>query len=685
MKAFNFAAVILAFLSSISLAQTQPAAQPDETKIPIRKVVLFSSGVGYFEHFGTVTGDNRTELHFKTQQINDILKSLVLQDLDGGQITTIIYPSQDPLAKTLKSFQVDITNNPSLADLLNQLRGAKVTIEQGNQKTTGTILGVEKQTRPVGDKDQTVEERILNLLAGMRLLAINLESVSSLSFDDPELQNELTGALAALAQARDQDKKPVWISFEGKGERRVRIAYVVETPVWKTSYRLLLSKDQKPRLQGWAIVENQTDNDWNDIHLSLVSGRPISFVEDLYQPLYAPRPMVKRELFAGLMPVRYEEGLAQNRLEAARFGVTASAAPEAARRPTVLYSAGQANSTQFAHQIKQADWSSSIASIASAASVGELFHYTVAHVTLPRQKSAMIPIVTDDIEIEKVSIYNTSILPKNPLNGARLKNTTGKHLLAGPITVFEDSSYAGDAQINTLPPGQERLISYGIDQQVTVDATKNKQESSLVAGEIVKGVLWVQHKQVSTQDYVVDNKSDVEKTLIIEHPRRDDWALVDTEKPAETSDSVYRFRGKIPAHNSSKLTVKEQHIQSEALDLLPTAIDRLLVYAKAGEIPDAVKKALSEVIAMRQVLADTQAQLSSQKTHLKELNDQQSHTSQILKPLQPNSSLYTRLSGKLNDLQDGIDKAQAQIEELTKAAQEQQQKLDDKLANLTVG
>jgi hypothetical protein len=261
---------------------SEPATQPAtrQAQIPVKMVVLFSSGVGYFEHFGSVAGENRTELRFKTHQINDILKSLVLQDLDGGRVTTITYPSQDPVAKTLKSFQVDITANPSLAELLNQLRGAKVTVSQAAEKTTGTILGVEKKKKQIGPEGkETIEQSVMNVITegdNARLVAITLDSVSDIIFEDPALQDELNRALAALAQARDQDKKPVQIAFEGQGERRVRLGYVVETPVWKTSYRLILGdKETKPRLQGWAIVENQTDNDWSNVQLSLVSGRPI--------------------------------------------------------------------------------------------------------------------------------------------------------------------------------------------------------------------------------------------------------------------------------------------------------------------------------------------------------------------------------------------------------------------------
>ena len=264
------------------------------------------------------------ELRFKTSQINDILKSIVLQDQDGGRVGAITYPSQDPLAKTLRSFQVDITKNPSLADLLNQLRGARVTIQAQAEQLTGTILGVERRSVPA-DKGERIEVPVLNLLTGAMIRSVELQSITSLTLDDPQLQDELTKALSALVQARDQDKKPVTINFTGTGERRVRIGYVVETPIWKTSYRLLLDDRKRVgQLQGWAIVENQTESDWNDVSLSLVSGRPISFMMDLYQPLYATRPTVVPELFAGLRPQVYEGGM---RLDSSRVSMTPAASP----------------------------------------------------------------------------------------------------------------------------------------------------------------------------------------------------------------------------------------------------------------------------------------------------------------------------------------------------------------------
>jgi hypothetical protein len=691
------------------VAHTAPTTRP-AADVPVKQVVLFSSGVGYFEHFGTIKGDGSTELRFKTAQINDILKSLVLQDLDGGMINTITYPSQDPIGKTLKSFQVDITANPSMAELLNQLRGAKVKVQDAERTIDGTILGVETKQRPVKQIDgssETIEVSILNVITAGKMLAVELDNVRSIELQDPQLQDELNRALTALAQARDQDKKPVQINFSGQGERRVRLGYVVETPIWKTSYRLILpeGKDDKPRLQGWAIVENQTDNDWDNVQLSLVSGRPISFVMDLYQPLYVPRPVVVPELFASLRPQTYDAGMEEakkaedfgllggqgggDRAAGAMSNTTRSMARRKLAENLPAATAAPAAPAQMAQQMqslaKPMDASSSIRSVASAAKVGELFQYTVGNVSLPRQKSAMIPIITDEVEVEKLSIYNASVLPKNPLNGARVKNTTGKHLLQGPITVLDGHTYAGDAQIDNVPPGQERLLSYGIDLQMRVDATKNRNDSSLMTAKIVKGVLELTYKNQFTQEYLAENKADATKTLIVEHPLRQGWKLVDTDKPIETTESLYRFKGSVEPGKASKLVVKEEIVQGQAVAILPTDISALVAYSKHGSIPEEVKKALRQAIDKKQQLVDTQRQLEQKKEQVKVIAEEQNRIRENMKTVRQPSPYYDRLMTKLNDQESKIEGFQTEIESLTTQQQTQQKEMEAFLNGLNVG
>jgi hypothetical protein len=712
-----------------------PAAKPaDQQAVPVKEVVLYTSGVGYFEHYGTVKGDSFTELHFKTQQINDILKSLLLEDLDGGKVSSVTYGSQEPLAHTLKSFQVDLSTAPPLSDLLAQLRGASVTATLLQGQVTGTILSVEKKQKPAGN-NAVVTVPVLNLLLpGGSIRPLELDQVSEVRLDDPKLQQELVKALLAVAAARDQDSKPVAIRFNGQGERRVRIGYVVEAPVWKSSYRLVLTEDakneqppadkakapgekpagEKPadkpvadklaehkdggKLQGWAIVENQTDSDWENVQLSLVSGRPISFIEDLYQPLFVARPVVEPELYASLRPHNYAGGMNQQMEQLAsdrdekgkdammfRRKAGAMAAAPAAPPPGNRAFALNAKADDGREALKRIDATSSVSSAASGASVGEFFQYTVGDVSLPRQKSAMIPIIADSVKTTRLSIYNAGVLHDHPLLGARLTNTTGKLLPQGPITVLDGGAYAGDATIEDLPNMQSRLLSYGIDQNVLVHNNDQTQTNTLVTGKVIKGVLELTHKDVFHQAYVAQNKGKTDRTLLVEHPRRQGWKLVEPAHAMESTDTLYRFEETVPADKTKTLAVQEELISSQRFAILPMDVSQIETYLRAGPIPADVKKALQQAAKLKYAMADTQRKIQDRQTTISEITTEQNRIRENMKAVAQSSDYYQRLVKELDAQETQIQKLKVDVKELRQVLDQQRKEMEDYLANLTVG
>jgi hypothetical protein len=684
MKRFIVAVLAIALASSVAFAQ---AASPGpRQEVPVTTVALFSSGVGYFEHGGIVHGNGSAELRFRTSQMNDVLKSLVLQDEGGGHVSTITYPSLDPISKTLRSFQVDITSNPTMAQLLNQLRGAHVSIQSNAEHLSGTIIGVETRHRQANDKDAVIDIPMLNLLAGTMIRAVDLQSLTSLTFDDPQLQDELSKALAALGQARDQDKKPVIINFSGNGDRRVRVGYVVETPVWKTSYRLILD-DKVAKLQGWAIVENQTESDWNNISLSLVSGRPISFVMDLYAPQYLARPTVIAARYTDLRPQLYEGGM--NEPSAAPAPGVGGALDKTksqiayAMEKRVDLVAGRANG--FVASMAPMDATQSVHSTATTAQLGELFEYTVAGVNLPRQKSAMIPIVTENVDVERVTIYNASVLQTNSLYGVRLKNTTKKSLLAGPLTILEKGGYAGDAQIDNLPAGQERLLSYGVDLQLLVNSTKNSQTSAVQTAKIVKGLLYIDRKFVSTQEYLADNKSDREKTLVVEHPFRAGWTLVDSPKPYESTNTLLRFKVPAPAGKATSLVVKEQAMQTQSMYLLGTDITQLISYSKTGEIPADVRAAISKAAQFQAAVSDAERDIAQRTKQIADITVEQTRIRENMKTVGQTTQYYQRLLAKLNEQESSIEKLQRERDDLMAKRDTARRDFENYVHDLTVG
>src|SRR5215218_1295428 len=277
--------------------------------LPISRVVLFNSGVGYFSRSGEVEGDARVDLSFQEQDVNDLLKSMVLEDFNGGRIAAVSYDSREPIARTLSSFAINLNGNPTFAGIVSQMRGERVEVVlapgAANQpgKLSGVIVGVEKQK--VASGSQTVDADFLNLWCAEGLRAVKLPDVQQLKFANPVIESEFRRALDVLSLSHDSQKKAVSLHFAGEGKRKVQVGYVVEAPIWKTSYRLVMADKEKPYLQGWAMVENPTDEDWSGVKMALVSGRPISFRMDLYNPLYINRPTVEPELFASLRPVTY--------------------------------------------------------------------------------------------------------------------------------------------------------------------------------------------------------------------------------------------------------------------------------------------------------------------------------------------------------------------------------------------
>ena len=343
-------------------------------------------------------------------------------------------------------------------------------------------------------------------------------------FLNPVMDNEVRKALETLTLSHDTQKKAVSLSFAGEGKRNVRVGYVIENPIWKTSYRLVLGKEKedKPFLQGWAVVENATDEDWKDVRMALVSGRPISFQMDLYTPLYVPRPTVVPELFASLRPVTYNGDLArQEAIEA--FGQQPAAslagarpADDAAAAKDVEASLGTrrgqgriGKKLADRRPVDLADLKQGVSPMATATKLGDFFQYAIDQpVTLPRQKSALLPIVNKDVEGTRVSIYNERTQAKFPLLGLKFKNTSGLHLMQGPITVFEGSNYAGDARILDVEPNEERLISYAVDLGTEVNPVPASDNGRLVQVKVVKGILHSQTKLRETKTYTIVNRND---------------------------------------------------------------------------------------------------------------------------------------------------------------------------------
>ncbi len=714
------------WLAAEALADAKQDLKPAVT-LPITRVVMFNSGVGYFNRSGEVDGDARVDLTFQEADVNDLLKSMVLEDFGGGRVAAVSYDSREPIARTLASFSINLNGETTFASILQQARGERVEVTTAptaaNQpgKLTGAIVGIETQAVPGGPNQPAVPVAVLNLWCAEGMRAVKLTEVQQLRFLNPVIESEFRRALEVLALNHDAAKKAVSHHFAGDGKRRVQVGYVVEAPVWKTSYRLVLDaegKGAKPYLQGWAIVENPTDEDWTGVRMALISGRLISFKMDLYNPLYVPRPTVEPELFASLRPPTYDGGFTDRYRGA---GVKALPVVELGDAPRYYGGKSDGRAAEKAKDVAPgrpgesllrlraqnavvpndfdgdgarrlgSDLAARLAtgavgSAATGGKLGDYFQYAIDHpVSLARQKSAMLPIVGKDVEGTRVSIYNPAVQPKHPLLGLRFKNTSGVHLSQGPITVFEGSTYAGDTRVLDVQPGEERLVSYAIDLGTEVDPQNGPGTSRITNVKAVKGIVTTTTKIREEKKYRIANRSQTDRTLVIEHPNRTNQQvkLVETDKPVEDTKDVYRFQLAVKAGEEKVFPVTEERDVSTQISLSNNPDGQIRFLLSLNEATPALKQKLAEALKLKAAWDEQLRELTQVKADLTRLATDQDRIRKNLAATPREAEVYQTYLRRLATQEREIDGLTAREKSLMASEFAARKGFEDFLANLS--
>jgi hypothetical protein len=309
--------------------------------------------------------------------------------------------------------------------------------------------------------------------------------------------------------------------------------------------------------------------------------------------------------------------------------------------------------------------SQGVTAAVKAGQVGDLFQYSIEKpVTLARQQSAMLPIVNQEVTGERVSLYNQTTQPKYPLNAVRLKNTSGLHLMQGPITVFDGGSYAGDAEINDLPPGGTQIVTYAMDLDTEVEAVPGPTPESLVSVRVSKGVFFYTNKQQTEEVYKVKNRGTKDRTVLIEHPYQPEWTLVSPKEPEERTRDVYRFILPVAAGKTGKLSVVETRTVDQSVSLSTLSGDQVAFYLRSSVVSPAVKTALQKLAALMQTLSDTTSQRARKEARVSEISKDQARIRANMERLPQTSDLYKRYVKALNDEEDELASLADQIAKL---------------------
>ena len=646
--------------------------------LPVTRVVLYRSGVGYIERLGRISGDATLTMSMRESQMNDLLKSLILVDFDGGQILPAQYTPRDPLERTLSAFAVQLSDNPSMSALLTRLRGAPVEIQTDKETLQGTVLSIE--TREEAASQVVVKRAYVNLMTNPAMRSVPLDTIVSLRVRDERLQQEIQNALAAIGTRLDNTRKTVELRFAGQGARRVLVGYLTEMPLWKMTYRLALSADEPPLLQGWAIVENTTDEDWRNVRLELVSGRPVSFIQNLYEPIYPKRPTVRTQTDQALLPDTAEMAmdLAPDELAKREAMAEALSAP-LARERVPGFGGGLPPPMAAPRAMRE-----SVIEMAQGQERGALFDYRIQQpVTILRQQSALVPVVNRTVEAQAVSLYNPANHPRHPFFGVKLTNTTDLTLMEGPVTVYLDGAYGGDAQLETLEPKGERILTYALDLGIEVVQDRANFTSQMISVKITNGVLQQRLERRMENLYRLTSRDDKPRTVLVEQPYQDGWELAEPAK-FERTPTFYRFPVEVQPRKTATLRVVQKRTVQESIALLQEDEDTIRVLAQNQQLSEPIRQALNSILNRRRAIRNLEAQIRQQEARIKGITDDQARIRENMRALDRNSDLYRQYVQKLAQQEREIEQARAEIQRLQEQRARAQRELSEYIAGLNL-
>jgi hypothetical protein len=663
---------LLALIATPALA----AAPPD---LALKRVMLSSGGVGYFEYEAAVDGAATLGIDVPLNEIDDVLKSLVVFDSEGG-VGGVELPGRDGGAAAFGDIPLDPAALDSPLAYLNGLQGIEVEVA-GPRAMTGRIMHADTVVTAVPGRDGAPPAQVprtqVTLLTADGLRQFVLEDAESVQVTDAKLRDGIGKALEELRRASSRDKRHLTLRVDGKGERVVRVGYVVAAPLWKTTYRLILPEAGKDKatLQGWAVLENESGVDWNGVELTLQSGNPVTFRQALYKSYFVDRPEVPVEVFNHILPP--EDTRARMAMNMALKDAAADAfAPPPA--PPAIVPAPMALNMPLTLSTAAAPTRETEAEAAAIFRLAKPVMLAAGH-------TASVPLLDRQVKGERVDLARDGA--DHPLAAVRLTNDTGAGLPPGVLALFApsgDGFYAGDARLGSLPAGESRLLSFAEDLRSTVEWNQ-PQTRTLTSLTAADGVMHVQRKSQTTRRIVLTAPAAAPQKLLVELSRNADATLsVDGGTPTgvEETKDAWRLPYELKSGESRTVTVRIAEIRSEDLALNAEAANQIVGYVNEDGLSPEARAAVRHLADLQQVAAGQDRERARLQGVAASIDADEARVRENLKAVASGDSLHARLTRQLETDEDRIASVRHDIDDATAAADKARRDLAEAIAGL---
>lgn len=655
----------------------------DAADLTLKRVALSTGGVGYFEYQVEVVGGADLTLEVRRDQVDDVLKSVVVYD-DKGVVGSVGLPGADAADGAFREAPFSAADLASPVALLQALQGAEVEV-YGPQAARGRVLSVTPETVQLPNGGGIVQRHRLTLNTAEGLRQAFLEDADSLRFSDPKLQAQLEAGLQALATQAKRERRRLTVhvrAADDGAKRMVRVAYVAAAPLWKASYRLTLNPAaaDKGALQGWAVLENMSGEDWRDVDLTLLSGAPATLRQALYAPYFVDRPEAPVEVAGRILPP--PDGGAVALFSAPRGGDAGRAMPLAAPPPPGAPAPASAMAKDMMVERRPAELNAA-QSVPTVDAVLTAFRIPTP-VSAPDGGTLMVPIAAADYPVERLAVYQPGVHARHPLTALQLTNATPTALPPGVLTVYEtvegSPAHVGDARLSTLPAGDSRLASFAVDQAVTVDRS-DRPGRAISRVQIADGVMILSVIDRQTSAYAVAGAKDRPRRLVIEHPRRAGWELAGSQK-AEATAAAYRLPLYVPAGETVHLSVTLERPRLERIALADLPPDALLAQAQSVELPAEARQALGELAKLRVALTDAERRVASLELAREEQAKEQERLRDNLAALAAAADLRKRTLAKMGEAETRLETLGADLAAARDAVEAARRMLAERIRGL---
>ncbi len=693
------------------------------TELPVREMVLYKHGVGFFIRRGTLNTDE-IALVFHQDEINDVLKSLAVFDYAGGHVLGIHYQTPMDKAARLANTSIRLSDEASIANLLRDLRGrlAHLTFETTPgtlEHVTGRVIGMDRPTDDLDEQSisilvqqpppppQTPPQPPQAIAPAPEAAAsaanppnpmdgsvrvFRFKLLRSLRIEDPQSKRDLTYFLDTSMS--EDDRRTVYVRLSA-GDHDLFVSYVAPTPTWRVSYRVIAESDESGKagralLQGWGLFDNRLEEDLEAVRVTLVAGQPISFIYDLYTSRIPQRRTVQDEARIAPGPVEYmpmmeaDEGESATIAPFRRSMVDETGTTGAGRKRAMFQKVSPMATNKLMDRMRpspgdmRAQMAQAVASIASAKEAGEFFQYVVTNpVSVKRGESALVPIISSEVNYTRELLYNGEKLPNHPVASLRFDNLTGLTLERGPVTVVEDSDYKGEAVIPFTKDGNQIYLPYAVEMGVKI--TEHKYDTVQVNGLKIEGAFLVYEEyQIEQVTYIAENTTAHPVTVTIEATIHAGNELFDTPAPDVENASEHRWRLDVPARGKAEFVRKERQMQWRHQELRRLDYASLQRFMENRWLDENTYDQLADMLDHLSLIIRARVNREDLADERKLLYEQQQQLRENLKTLQPTgqeAGFRNRLLGQLEGSQNRLDEIEQMLEDISRRIAESEERI----------